>query len=133
MLQVGLTGGIGGGKSTVSRLLASYGAGVIDADSIARPIVEPGAEGLAPGVGAVGPHVLRPPGPLGPGRLGPAVFADAGQRQRLNAIVPPLIGRETARQQAAAAPDAIVVNDVPLLVEGNLMRLYDVVVVVAAS
>lgn len=136
MLRVGLTGGIGSGKSEVSRRLAARGAVVIDADLLAREVVERGTPGLAAVVEAFGPQVLLPDGSLDREGLGRVVFADPGQRQRLNAIVHPLIGAETTARFAAAAaadPDAIVVHDVPLLVEAGLGRAYDAVVVVAAQ
>ncbi|MDI9885444.1 dephospho-CoA kinase [Streptomyces sp. HNM0645] len=133
MLKVGLTGGIGAGKSEVSRLLASYGAVLIDADEIAREVVEPGTPGLAAVVEAFGPGVLTPEGTLDRPRLGAIVFADAERLARLNAIVHPLVGARSAELEAAAGPDAVVVHDVPLLTENGLAPLYDVVVVVDAA
>ncbi|TLQ46624.1 dephospho-CoA kinase [Streptomyces marianii] len=133
MLKVGLTGGIGAGKSEVSRLLASYGAVLIDADEIAREVVEPGTPGLAAVVGAFGPGVLTPEGTLDRPRLGAIVFADAERLARLNAIVHPLVGARSAELEAAAGPDAVVVHDVPLLTENGLAPLYDLVVVVDAA
>ncbi|MBY8887395.1 dephospho-CoA kinase [Streptomyces sp. PTM05] len=133
MLKVGLTGGIGAGKSEVSRLLAAYGAVVVDADRIAREVVEPGTPGLAAVVAEFGPEVLRADGTLDRPRLGGIVFADPGRLAALNAIVHPLVGRRSAELEAAAGPDAIVVHDVPLLTENGLAPLYDLVVVVDAS
>ncbi|MEV4917258.1 dephospho-CoA kinase [Streptomyces tirandamycinicus] len=133
MLKVGLTGGIGAGKSEVSRLLASYGAVLIDADEIAREVVEPGTPGLAAVVEAFGPDVLTPQGTLDRPRLGAIVFSDAERLARLNAIVHPLVGARSAELEAAAGPDAVVVHDVPLLAENGLAPLYDLVVVVDAS
>jgi dephospho-CoA kinase len=133
MVRVGLTGGIGAGKSEVSRLLASYGAVLIDSDVVAREVVAPGTEGLAAVVAEFGDDVLAPDGSLDRPRLGAIVFADPGRRAALNAIVHPLVRRRTAELEAAAGPDAVVVNDVPLLVENGLAPLYDVVVVVDAS
>jgi len=135
MLRVGLTGGIGSGKSTVSALLAARGATVIDADLIAREVVAPGTPGLRAVVDAFGPEVLRPDGTLDREGLGRRVFADPALLARLNAIVHPLVGAETARQAEAAerAGSRVLVYDVPLLVENNLQALYDVVVVVAAD
>ncbi|WP_175407650.1 dephospho-CoA kinase [Streptomyces sp. TRM64462] len=133
MLTVGLTGGIGAGKSEVSRLLVSYGAVLIDSDKIAREVVEPGTPGLAAVVDAFGPDVLTPDGALDRARLGAIVFADADRLATLNAIVHPLVRARSAELQAAAAPDAVVVHDVPLLTENGLAPLYDVVVVVDAS
>ncbi|GFH35209.1 dephospho-CoA kinase [Streptomyces pacificus] len=133
MLKVGLTGGIGAGKSEVSRLLASYGAVLIDADEIAREVVEPGTPGLAAVVEAFGPEVLTPEGTLDRPRLGAIVFSDAERLARLNAIVHPLVGARSAELEAAADPDAVVVHDVPLLAENGLAPLYDLVVVVDAA
>ncbi|MEU2184586.1 dephospho-CoA kinase [Streptomyces thermolilacinus] len=133
MLTVGLTGGIGAGKSEVSRLLVSYGAVLIDADRIAREVVEPGTPGLAAVVEAFGPDILTDEGTLDRPRLGSIVFGDAERLATLNGIVHPLVGARSAELQAAAAPDAVVVHDVPLLTENGLAPLYDVVVVVEAS
>jgi dephospho-CoA kinase len=132
---VGLTGGIGSGKSAVSRLLARHGAVVVDADVIARDVVEPGTPGLAAVVAEFGAEVLRPDGRLDREALGRRVFADPAALARLNAIVHPLVGEEAARQLEAAerAGAPVVVHDVPLLVENGLQDRYDDVVVVAAS
>ncbi|MCX2969003.1 MULTISPECIES: dephospho-CoA kinase [Streptomyces] len=133
MLSVGLTGGIGAGKSEVARLLASYGAVVVDADRIAREVVEPGTEGHAAVVAEFGEGVLGPDGALDRPALGRIVFADDERRAALNAIVHPLVGARSAELQRAAGGDAVVVHDVPLLTENGLAPLYDVVVVVDAS
>ncbi|MFC8917395.1 dephospho-CoA kinase [Streptomyces sp. NPDC047821] len=133
MLKVGLTGGIGAGKSEVSRLLSSYGAVIVDADKIAREVVEPGTPGLAAVVAAFGPEILTAGGTLDRPRLGSIVFADAERLATLNGIVHPLVGARSAELEAAAGPDAVVVHDVPLLTENGLAPLYDVVVVVDAS
>ncbi|MFI8099988.1 dephospho-CoA kinase [Streptomyces sp. NPDC086023] len=133
MLKVGLTGGIGAGKSEVSRLLAGYGAVVVDADRIAREVVEPGTPGLAAIVEAFGESVLAPDGSLDRPKLGSVVFADQDRLRTLNGIVHPLVGARSAELEAAAGPDAIVVHDVPLLTENGLAPLYDLVVVVDAS
>ncbi|MFC4059980.1 dephospho-CoA kinase [Planomonospora corallina] len=133
MLKVGLTGGIGSGKSEVSRRLSDRGAVVIDADKIAREVVEPGTEGLARVVGFFGGEVLRPDGTLDRERLGSIVFSDSEKLAALNAIVHPLVGARVAELQEQADPGAIVVYDVPLLVENKLAPMYDVVVVVDAS
>jgi dephospho-CoA kinase len=132
-LKVGLTGGIGSGKSEVSKRLAEHGAIVIDADRIAREVVEPGTEGLARVVAEFGPEVLREDGSLDRERLGAIVFADRDRLAALNAIVHPLVGARVAELQDAAPDDAIVVYDVPLLAENNLAPMYDVVVVVDAA
>ncbi|MFJ8076022.1 dephospho-CoA kinase [Streptomyces sp. NPDC096176] len=133
MLTVGLTGGIGAGKSEVSRLLVSYGAVLIDADRIAREVVEPGTPGLAAVVDAFGPEILRADGTLDRPGLGAIVFADAERLATLNAIVHPLVGARSRELEGAAGPDDVVVHDVPLLTENKLESLYDVVVVVDAS
>ncbi|GAA1647518.1 dephospho-CoA kinase [Georgenia ruanii] len=133
MLTIGLTGGIGSGKSTVSAELARLGAVVIDADRIARDVVAPGTPGLAAVVEAFGADVLRPDGTLDRPALGRRVFADPAALRRLGEITHPLIKEETARRQAAAPADAIVVHDVPLIVENRLADAYDLVVVVGAS
>ncbi|MEN3537801.1 dephospho-CoA kinase [Microbispora sp. ZYX-F-249] len=130
MLKVGLTGGIGSGKSEVSRRLAARGAVVIDADKIAREVVEPGTPGLAEIVEAFGEDVLRPDGTLDRERLGAIVFADAEKLRVLNGIVHPKVGERSRQLQREAPDDAVVVYDVPLLAENDLAPLYDVVVVV---
>ncbi|MBP2402281.1 Dephospho-CoA kinase [Streptomyces netropsis] len=133
MLKVGLTGGIGSGKSEVSRLLAAYGAVIVDADRIAREVVEPGTPGLAAVVAEFGPGVLAADGALDRPKLGAIVFADTGRLTALNAIVHPLVRARSAEIEAAAAPDAVVVHDVPLLAENGLAPLYDLVVVIDAA
>lgn len=133
MLTVGLTGGIGAGKSEVSRLLVECGAVLIDADRIAREVVEPGTPGLAAVVETFGPEVLTPDGRLDRPKLGSIVFADPAKLAALNAIVHPLVGARSRELEQAAAEDAVVVHDVPLLTENGLAPLYDVVVVVDAS
>ncbi|GAB3165363.1 dephospho-CoA kinase [Microbispora hainanensis] len=130
MLKVGLTGGIGSGKSEVSRLLAARGAVVVDADKIAREVVEPGTPGLTEIVEAFGEDVLRPDGTLDRERLGAIVFADAEKLKILNGIVHPKVGERSKQLQREAPDDAVVVYDVPLLAENNLAPLYDVVIVV---
>lgn len=132
MLRVGLTGGIGAGKSEVSRRLAAEGAVVIDADRLAREVVEPGTEGLAAVVAEFGEGVLRPDGALDRERLGEIVFSDEDRLKALNAIVHPLVGRRTQELFDAAPQDAVVVYDVPLLTENHQKGIYDVVVVVDA-
>ncbi|MBM9622200.1 dephospho-CoA kinase [Streptomyces zhihengii] len=133
MLTVGLTGGIGAGKSEVSRLFVSYGAVLVDADRIAREVVEPGTPGLAAVVEAFGREVLTPQGALDRPKLGSVVFSDPERLATLNAIVHPLVGARSRELEAAAGPDDVVVHDVPLLMENGLAELYDVVVVVDAS
>jgi len=135
VITVGLTGGIGSGKSAVSRLLAELGAVVIDADLVAREVVEPGTPALAEIVEAFGPKVLRPDGTLDRSALGARVFAAADDLARLNAIVHPRVGERTSAllAEAEASGAEVVVHDVPLLVENGLHKMYDVVVVVAAD
>ncbi|MCZ7430654.1 dephospho-CoA kinase [Streptomyces sp. WMMC1477] len=133
MLTVGLTGGIGAGKSEVSRLLDSYGAVIVDADRIAREVVEPGTEGHAAVVAEFGEGVLRADGALDRPALGRIVFNDPDRLAALNTIVHPLVGARSAELQRAAGEHAVVVHDVPLLTENGLASLYDVVVVVDAS
>ncbi|ATL26967.1 dephospho-CoA kinase [Streptomyces formicae] len=133
MLKVGLTGGIGAGKSEVSRLLVARGAVLIDADKIAREVVEPGTPGLAAVVEAFGREVLAPDGSLDRPKLGGIVFADPERLAVLNAIVHPLVGARSAELEESASGVAVVVHDVPLLTENGLAPLYDLVVVVDAS
>jgi dephospho-CoA kinase len=138
VLLAGLTGGIGSGKTEVSRRLAALGAVVVDADAVAREVVEPGTRGLDQVVARFGPEVLDREGRLDRDRLAKLVFADPSARSRLNAIVHPLVRARTAELVAAAAaadPHAVVVNDVPLLVETGLAASgqYDAIVVVAAE
>ncbi|MFH8382647.1 dephospho-CoA kinase [Kitasatospora sp. NPDC018058] len=133
MLKIGLTGGIGAGKSEVSRLFAARGAVIVDSDLIAREVVAPGTDGLAAVVAEFGPQVLREDGALDRPALGAIVFADPDRLQALNAIVHPLVRARSAELEAAAAPDAVVVHDVPLLTENGLAPLFDLVVVVDAA
>jgi dephospho-CoA kinase len=133
VLRIGLTGGIGSGKSTVSRLLADHGAVIVDADAIAREVVEPGTPGLAAVVEAFGPSVLAADGSLDRPALADVVFADPEARRRLDAIVHPLVRARAGELAAAAPPDAVVVHDVPLLVETGQAAAYDLVLVVEAD
>jgi len=132
VLIVGLTGGIGSGKSAVSRLLAAHGAVILDADLVAREVVAAGSEGLAAVVGKFGPQLVLPDGSLDRPALGAMVFADPERLAALNAIVHPLVGRRTAdlTTQARDSGTNVLVHDVPLLVENGLAPFYDVVVVV---
>lgn len=132
MLRIGLTGGIAAGKSVVAARLAERGAVLIDADRIAREVVEPGTEGLAEVVREFGTAVLAPDGSLDRAALGALVFGNEGRRLALNAIVHPLVRAEAARQVAAAEEDAVVVQDIPLLVETGQGAAFHLVVVVAA-
>ena len=133
MLRIGLTGGIGSGKSTVSALLAARGAVIIDADRIAREVVEPGTPGLARIVEAFGDGVLAVDGSLDRAALAAVVFADPDARRRLDGIVHPLVRARATELAAAAPPDSVVVNDVPQLVETGQASSYDLVLVVEAD
>lgn len=132
MLTVGLTGGIGSGKSEVARMLAGYGAVVVDADALARDALAPGTRGLAQVVEEFGTDVLAADGSLDRARLAERVFGDDAARARLEAIVHPVVGARSAELIAAAPADAVVVYDVPLLAEKGLADAYDLVVVVEA-
>ncbi len=132
MLKVGLTGGIGAGKSSAARRLEQLGAVIVDADQVAREVVAPGTAGLAEVTAAFGENVLAADGSLDRPALAAKVFSDPAARQRLEAIVHPRVRQATAERVAAAAPDAVVVNDVPLLVETGLAATFDLVIVVEA-
>ncbi|WP_324652173.1 dephospho-CoA kinase [Georgenia sp. H159] len=133
MLRIGLTGGIGAGKSTVARELERLGAVVIDADAVAREVVAPGTPGLAAVVAEFGEDVLTPDGALNRPALGRIVFSDPGARARLEALTHPRIAAETARRTAELPAGSVIVHDVPLLVENRLAGNYDLVVVVGAD
>ncbi|WP_433649795.1 dephospho-CoA kinase [Micromonospora zamorensis] len=133
MLRVGLTGGIGSGKSAVAARLVERGAVLIDADQVAREVVAPGTEGLAEIVAAFSDAVLDDDGALDRVALGAVVFADEKARRRLESITHPRVRARTAELAAAAAPGAIVVNDVPLLVEVGLAPTYHLVIVVQTA
>lgn len=132
MLRVGLTGGIASGKSEVSRRLVELGAVLVDADILAREAVERGSEGLAEVVRAFGREVLTDDGELNRAALGAIVFADPERRAVLNSIVHPLVRARAAEIVASAPEDAVVVQDIPLLVETGQAANFDVVVVVDA-
>lgn len=132
MQNVGLTGGIAAGKSAVARRLAELGAVLIDADAIARAVVEPGTPGLAAIVEAFGEGILGGDGALDRPALGALVFADGKARETLNSIVHPLVRAEAARLRAEAPEDAVVIQDIPLLVETGQGANFDMVLVVAA-
>ena len=133
MLRVGLTGGIGSGKSTVSAQLAALGAVVVDADAVAREVVEPGTPALAAVVERFGPAIVTADGGLDRPALGRVVFGDAGALAALEAITHPAIWSRTAELLAAARPDAVVVHDMPLIVEKGMAAGYHLVVVVGAG
>ena len=134
MLRVGLTGGIGSGKSEVARRLAALGAVVLDGDTAARAVVEPGTPGLARITETFGPGVLAPDGSLDRAKLAAIVFADDAAREKLNAITHPLIHEHLIAAEAAAikdlGPDTIVVHGIPLLAEGQRAADFDLVIVV---
>jgi dephospho-CoA kinase len=135
VLRVGLTGGIGSGKSEVARRLVAHGAVLIDADVAAREVVVPGSRGLRRIVAAFGEDVLSPDGSLDRARLGEIVFGDPELRAKLNAIVHPLVrewmgAAERTAVQAADPPGPVVVHDVPLLAESRRKDGFDLVIVV---
>ncbi len=130
---VGLTGGIGAGKSAVAARLAELGAIVIDADRLAREVVEPGTGGLAEIVAAFGPDVLGEDGALDRPALGRVVFGDAEKRRTLESIIHPRVRARTGEILADAPAGSVVVNDVPLLVEAGLAGGYELVIVVLAG
>jgi dephospho-CoA kinase len=132
VLLVGLTGGVGAGKSTVADLLSDHGAVIIDADVIARRVVEPGTEGFTLVHRAFGDEILTHDGALDRRALAALVFRDVEARRTLEQIVHPLVRRHVDLMTALADDDAIVVHDVPLLVETGRQGDYDVVVVVEA-
>ncbi len=132
MLRVGLTGGIGAGKSTVAGRLAEHGAVVVDADQISREVVAPGTDGLADVVAAFGRGVLAPDGTLDRAAVATRVFADPEALEQLNGIVHPRVGARSAQLIAAAPDDAVLVHDVPLLVENRLAPMFHLVIVVDA-
>jgi dephospho-CoA kinase len=129
-VRVALTGGVASGKSTVSAMLAELGAVVIDADLLAREVVAAGTDGLAEVVAAFGPEVLTDTGELDRAALGAIVFADGQRRRSLEAIIHPRVRARAAELEAAASPGALVVHDIPLLVETERAGEFDVVIVV---
>lgn len=132
MLRIGLTGGIGSGKSTVTGILEELGALVIDADALAREVVAADTEGLAAVVERFGPGVMAADGSLDRPALASAVFGDEQARRDLEAITHPRIAARTAQLMTEAGPDRIIVHDVPLLVEKRMGSNYHLVVVVDA-
>jgi dephospho-CoA kinase len=133
MLRVGLTGGIGSGKSTAARTLAALGASVVDADAVAREVVEPGTPALAEIAERFGPQVLAADGSLDRPVLGRLVFGDPGALRDLEGITHPAIWARTAELVAALPDDAVLVHDMPLLVEKRMAGEYHLVLVVGAS
>ena len=130
MLRVGLTGGIASGKTTVSDALGRHGAVVIDADVLAREVVEPGTQGLAAVVDRFGADVLTADGRLNREALGLLVFSDVQARRDLERIVHPAVRARAAEIESTAAADAVVVHVIPLLVETGQHEDFDVLVVV---
>ena len=132
-MNVGLTGGLGSGKSTVAALFGEHGAVIIDADVVAREVVRAGTPGFAAVVARFGPGVVGPDGELDRAALARIVFADGAALDELNAIVHPLVGSRSAELAAAVPPGAVVVHDIPLLAENGLADRFDTVVVVEAD
>jgi len=132
-VNVGLTGGLGSGKSTVAALLGEHGAVIIDADVVAREVVRAGTPGFAAVVARFGPDVVGRDGELDRAALARIVFADGAALDELNAIVHPLVGSRSAELAAAEPPGAVVVHDIPLLAENGLADRFDTVVVVEAD
>lgn len=129
MLRVALTGGIGSGKSLVAAELAARGAVIIDADVLAREVVEPGTPALAAIIDKFGPQIMRD-GKLDRSQLGAIVFADPDARRDLERIVHPAVRARAAELELAADPDAVVVHVIPLLVETGQQEDFDVVVTI---
>jgi len=133
VLRIGLSGGIGAGKSTVSSTFAAEGAIVVDGDVIAREVVEPGTEGLAALVAAFGEDILLPDGSLNRPALAAVAFSDEDKRKTLNGIVHPLVGKRRAELIDAAPVGSVVVEDIPLLVESQMAPLFPLVIMVHAD
>jgi len=133
MLRIGLTGGIGAGKSTVSATFAECGGIIVDGDVIAREVVEPGTEGLGQLVEEFGEDILLPDGALNRPALAAKAFVDDEKRAKLNGIVHPLVARRREEILDAVHDDAVVVEDIPLLVETGLAPLFPLVIVVSAD
>lgn len=129
-MRVGLTGGVASGKSTVAGMLADLGVLVVDADALAREVVEPGTPGLDAVVAAFGAEVLTGDGHLDRARLGSIVFADPEKRAVLESVVHPRVRARAAEIEASAPPGQIVVHDIPLLVETGQGSEFDAVIVV---
>ncbi|MFW0793026.1 dephospho-CoA kinase [Gordonia sp. CPCC 205515] len=133
MIRLGLSGGIGAGKSTVAKTFIERGGYHVDADKIAREVVEPGTEGLAKLVEAFGVDILADDGSLDRPALAAKAFVDDESRQTLNSITHPLVGARTQEMLAEAPADAVVVQDIPLLVEGGMAPFFHIVVIVGAD
>lgn len=133
MLRIGLTGGIGAGKSTVSATFSECGGIVVDGDVISREVVEPGTEGLGKLVEAFGSGILLPDGALDRPALAAIAFSDEEKRQTLNGIVHPLVATRRSELIAAAGEDAVIVEDIPLLVESQMAPMFPLVIIVNAD
>jgi dephospho-CoA kinase len=133
VLRIGLSGGIGAGKSTVSSTFSDLGGIVVDGDVISREVVEPGTEGLAKLVEAFGEQILSDDGSLNRPALAAIAFGDEEKRQTLNGIVHPLVGTRRAELIAAAGDDAVIVEDIPLLVESGMAPMFPLVIIVNAD
>jgi len=133
MLRIGLTGGIGAGKSALSATFAQSGGIIVDGDVIAREVVEPGTEGLAALGDAFGADILLPDGALNRPALAAKAFAHEEERKKLNGIVHPLVAKRRSEIIAAVSEDAVVVEDIPLLVESGMAPLFPLVVIVHAD
>lgn len=133
MLRIGLTGGIGAGKSALSATFAKCGAVIVDGDVIAREVVQPGTEGLAALVEAFGDDILLPDGSLDRPALAAKAFRDDEARKKLNGIVHPLVGKRRAEIIESVPADSVVVEDIPLLVESGMAPLFPLVVIVYAD
>ncbi len=129
-MRVGLTGGVASGKSTVAAYLSEMGAVIVDSDQLAREVVARGTPGLAQVVAAFGPGVLTAEGDLNRPLMGSIVFKDPAARKRLEAIIHPLVAARSAELVAAAGDAALVVQDIPLLVEGGMAANFDEIIVV---
>ena len=133
MLRIGLSGGIGAGKSAVSATFSECGGIVVDGDVISREVVEPGTEGLAALVEAFGSDILLPDGALNRPALAAVAFSDDEKRKTLNGIVHPLVAKRREELIAAAPEDAVIVEDIPLLVESQMAPMFPLVVIVHAD
>jgi dephospho-CoA kinase len=133
VLRIGLSGGIGAGKSTVSSTFSDLGGIVVDGDVISREVVEPGTEGLAKLVEAFGEQILSDDGSLNRPALAAIAFSDEAKRQTLNGIVHPLVGRRRSELIAEAGDDAVIVEDIPLLVESGMAPMFPLVIIVNAD
>jgi dephospho-CoA kinase len=133
VLRIGLTGGIGAGKSTVSATFSELGGIVVDGDVISREVVEPGTEGLAALVEAFGQEILLPDGALNRPALAAVAFSDDEKRKTLNGVVHPLVGKRREELIAAAPVGSVIVEDIPLLVESHMAPMFPLVIIVNAD